>query len=402
MRLFSVCEELLPVDPVMMEATSLKTEKVLRYQPGTGTSNHWDRAPQTGDALTVALLGSQIQVLGPTQSSLIELTETIRIGRALADRAARAQETRAVALGSPVLPPVPGPPEEGVEHANRTLKEKQRRPTTCGFHMHIAVDSPEEGVQVLDRIRIWLPVLLALSTNSPFWHGQPSRFSSHRYFMSSKWPSPGPSNLFGSVEVYDRQMRHLTHPAAARSAAVTNLDAQLSATGETLDVLLADVSMDAEHAAVLAAVTRALVEVMARQWRKGIPPPPATVAELRAASWFAAMNGLDGKLMSPHSDRMLPVEAVVTELLELVCPVLKEYGDTEHVAAVTVEMLRHGNGSRRQRDAYALRQEPHDVVEAALRGTHNPNHTNGVPGAILAESWNLTDTEKASIGAAGR
>lgn len=261
--------------------------------------------------------------------------------------------------------------------------------------MHIAVDSPEEGVQVLDRIRVWLPVLLALSTNSPFWQGRPSPFNSHRYYARSKWPAPGPSAVFGSMEEYDRQLRHLTHPAAARSAAATNLDAQMSATGETLDVLLADVCMDAEHAAVLAAITRALVEVMARQWREGIPPVPASVAELRTSSWFAAMNGLDGKLISPHSGRMSAVKGVIVELLELVHPVLREYGEAEHVAEVIGDMLHHGNGSRRQRDAFAMRQDQHDVVEAALRGTHNPNHTHGIPGAILAESWHLTDTENA-------
>lgn len=307
-----------------------------------------------------------------------------------------------MALGSPVLPFVPLSPEDATRREGPALRAAPTSPSRYGFHMHIAVESPEEGVQVLDRIRVWLPVLLALSANSPFWDARPSRFSSHRYFSCSKWPTSGPSSIFGSAEEYERQMRHLTHPAARRCAAVTNLDAQLSDTRETLDVLLADVCMDAEHAAVLATITRALVEVMARQWREGSPPAPASVAQVRAALWLAAMNGLDGKLMSPCSGRNSAVKDVVIELLELIHPVLVEHGETEHVEATVADMLHHGNGSRRQRDAYLVRQGPHDVVEAALRGTHNVDFTHGVPSAILAEEWALTDTEqlptKASVG----
>lgn len=396
MRLFSVTEEFLPVDPVVLRPAALKTEMVLRFGQGTGALSQWDTPSQTQDALSVGLLGQKIHVVAPPQSTLDELLETIRIGRALADRAARAQERRAVALGSPVFPIVSVRPENGA-HRSPALRATSRDDSMCGFHMHVAVDSPEEGVQVLDRIRVWLPVLLALSTNSPFWNERPTRFNSHRYFSCSKWPAPGPSDVFGSVDEYERRMRHLTHPAAAPSAAVTNLDAQLSATRETLDVLLADVCMDAEHAAVLAVMTRALVEVMARQWRGGLPLVPASAAELRASSWVAAMNGLEEKLISPHSGRMRAVRTVVVELLDLLRPVLLEHGEAEHVEAVVGDMLRHGNGSRRQRDAYRVRRDPHDVVEAALRGTHDPNHAQGVPGAILAETWSLTDTETVLI-----
>ena len=400
MRLFSVTEEMLPVDPVVLQPASLKAKIVLRYGRAVDMSHLWDlptqwsRPAQTETALSVGLLGGQIHVAGPTQSSVVELVETIRIGRALADRAARTQERRAVALGSPVFPYARLCPEVASAHSGPEWGSRPRNPSMGGFHMHVAVESPEEGVQVLDRLRVWLPVLLALSTNSPFWDGRLTRFCSHRYFAGSRWPAPGPSEIFGSVEEYERQLRHLTHPAAARFAAAANLDAQLSDTCETVDVLIADVCMDAEHAGVLAALTRALVEVMARQWRQGSSPVPASVAQLRTSTWLAALNGLDSILVSPSSGRECPVGDVVTELLKLVHPVLVECDEAEDVEAVVGDMLKHRNGSRRQRDAYAVRHDPHDVVEAALRATHDPNHSHGVPGAILAEAWALLHTEQ--------
>ncbi|MDN5569294.1 MAG: hypothetical protein L0G27_11225, partial [Paracoccus sp. (in: a-proteobacteria)] len=172
-----------------------------------------------------------------------------------------------------------------------------------------------------------------------------------------------------------------------------------SDTRESVDVLLADVCLNAEHGAALAGITRALVEVMVRQWSEGIAPATTSVAELRASSWWAAVNGLEGKLMSPRTRRLGAVGDVVLELLELVRPVLREYDEYGHVAAVIRDMLQHGNGSRSQRNAYALKQDPHDVVADALRRTHDPNHSQGVPGAILSETWVLNDTEQLPIAA---
>ena len=74
-----------------------------------------------------------------------------------------------------------------------------RQHLTCGLHVHVAVDSDEEGVGVLDRIRVWLPALLALSANSPFWNGEVTGFASWRSQSFGRWPSNGPTELFGSA-----------------------------------------------------------------------------------------------------------------------------------------------------------------------------------------------------------
>ena len=64
------------------------------------------------------------------------------------------------------------------------------------------VSSDEEGIAVLDRIRPWLPPLLALSANSPFWQGRDSGYASFRYQACRRWPSSGPTDQFGSARAY--------------------------------------------------------------------------------------------------------------------------------------------------------------------------------------------------------
>lgn len=64
---------------------------------------------------------------------------------------------------------------------------------TCGQHIHVAIESAEEGVAVLDRIRGWLPLLIALSANSPYWQGQDTGYASYRSIAWGQWPTAGPT-----------------------------------------------------------------------------------------------------------------------------------------------------------------------------------------------------------------
>jgi len=192
---------------------------------------------------------------------------------------------------------------------------------------------------VLDRIRVWLPVLVALSANSPFWYGTDTGFASFRYQAWSRWPTAGPSEVFGSVDAYDRLLRALLSSGVPLDDGMIYFDARLSSRFPTVEVRVTDVCLEAEHAGVLAALVRALVETASRQWRAGAPAP---------------------------------AEVVVARLLRLLRPVLADLGEEEPVAAVVAGILRHGSGARPQRAAYALHGDVRDVVRAALELTHRP------------------------------
>ena len=73
---------------------------------------------------------------------------------------------------------------------------------TCGCHVHVSVTSADEAVGVLDRIRVWLPSLLALSANSPYWQGQDTGYASFRERAIGGWPVSGPTEVFGTAEGY--------------------------------------------------------------------------------------------------------------------------------------------------------------------------------------------------------
>ncbi|EMY35123.1 carboxylate-amine ligase [Arthrobacter crystallopoietes BAB-32] len=366
-RTFGVEEELLLVDSVSSLPLAA-AENAVRMHEQNATL---DLEGTAGFQVTLEVKQEQVEVVCPPQLTLEDQIHAIAHGRSLADSAAGQAGARAVALAtSPhaVLPHLVQNPRyrKMSEQFGLTLQEL----LTCGFHVHTGVASREEGVAVIDRIRIWLPAILALSSNSPFWNGADSGYNSYRYQVWNRWPTAGPTEVFGSPNEYDRQVEALLATSVPLDKGMIYFDARLSATYPTVEVRLADVCMDHRHAAGLAAVIRALVESAARQWRSGVAAPAVTAAELRAWAWQASRSGVDGKLVDPTSGRPCAAGDVVAELLEFIQPVLRDWEEETLVESIVTGILRDGPGARRQREAYSESGDLASVMLQALELTH--------------------------------
>lgn len=116
-----------------------------------------------------------------------------------------------------------------------------REQLTCGCHVHVQVADDEEGVAVLDRIGPWLPVLLAMSSNSPFWNGVDSGYASYRSQVWQRWPTSGPTGTFGSAAAYHQVIDDIVATGSALDKAMIYFDARLSERYPTLEIRVADV-----------------------------------------------------------------------------------------------------------------------------------------------------------------
>lgn len=220
---------------------------------------------------------------------------------------------------------------------------------TCGCHIHVSVDSDEEGVAVLDRIRPWLPVLTAMSANSPFWQGEDSGYASYRSRVWNRLPSAGPTDLFGSADRYHEQVRAMLDTGVLRDKGMMYFDARLSAAYPTVEVRVADVCLDASTPVLLAALVRGLVETASRAWQDGQPPARINTGLLRLAAWRAGRSGLDGPLIDPRTMRETSPAVAVEALHAHVREALADHGDDERVREGITRLLEHGNGARVQR-----------------------------------------------------
>jgi carboxylate-amine ligase len=323
-----------------------------------------------GCGLEQELQLEQLEIATRPESAMPKLAAEIRRWRAEAAHRASQAGAVPVALATSPLPVSPSLSPGGRYHWMReefalTTQEQ----LTCGCHIHVAVESEEEGVGVLDRIRPWLAPLVALSANSPFWQGRDTGYASYRSRVWGRWPSAGPVEVFGSAKRYHEQVRALLGTGTLLDEGMIYFDARLSRHYPTVEVRVADVCLEAEDTVLLATLVRGLVETAARAWCAGEPPDAAGIGLLRLASWRAGRSGLDDQLVQPLVWTPAPVERVVRSLVDHVGEALDDTGDLGLVEERLAELLKRGSGARRQREVFERTGELGAVVKDCVKRT---------------------------------
>ncbi|MFL6099780.1 MAG: glutamate--cysteine ligase [Actinomycetales bacterium] len=242
----------------------------------------------------------------------------------------------------------------------------------CGLHVHVSVTSNEEGVQILDRVGPWLPVLLAMSANSPYYQGRDTGYASFRSVMWGLWPTSGPTELFGDYASYRAVADQLISTGAAIDEAMVYFDARLSSRYPTVEIRVMDIPALSADVALLAALCRGLVQTAAEEAERGHPPTGLSRAVLRAMTWRAARHGITEQLVPADGSSPAPAGQVVAELVEHVRPALETSGDLALVQRGVAELFARGGGASMQRDAFRQRGSLVDVVTAAGEWTLAP------------------------------
>ncbi|WP_206340245.1 carboxylate-amine ligase [Blastococcus litoris] len=374
MRTVGVEEELLVVDPTGRPAPLGPDALQVASRRGEGESpEEHERAeqeePDAGSAahLMPELKAQQLELGTAVCTGLDEVERELRHWRARAQSAAAATGASVAALAtSPV--PVDPIPTAGDRYARMldTFGLTAREMLTCGCHVHVSVADDDEGVAVLDRIRVWLPVLTALTANSPFWQGEDSGYASFRSQAWHRWPSAGPNEVFADASTYHRLIDEVLATGTVLDTGMVYFDARLSANWPTVEVRTADVALRVEDAVTLAGLVRGLVETAARD---AAPPPDVPAAVLRVAAWRAGRSGLGGDLVHPVTGRPAPAADVVGDLLEHVRPALADAGDEQLVADGLAALLRRGTGADFQRRVHEQTGDLAAVVRAAVAVT---------------------------------
>ncbi len=359
MRTVGVEEELLIVDP----------------QTGAPRALADDVIAMAGDpeAVEGELQRQQVEIASSPRGALADLAADLTAQRATAIEAANERGVALAALGTyPAHVRATPSSETRYQRLVDRLGLPAREQLTCGTHVHVEIDGPAEGVAVLDRIRPWLPVLLAVSANSPFWQEEDTGFASYRHEAWGRFPSAGPTEIFGSVDGYERAVDALVATDALLDRAMVYFDARLSAKFPTVEIRVADVCLRAEDAVLIAALARGLVQTAAGEWRAGIDPDPVRLELLRIAHWTAARWGLDGDLLDRRSWRPVPARRVVDLLLAHVAGALTETGDLPVVRRLCDAVLTRGTGARWQREHRGASGDWPDLIRDAIALTRQP------------------------------
>jgi carboxylate-amine ligase len=311
---------------------------------------------EAGGDLDGEMRTEQVETATAPHQGTDDLAADLRRRRREARDAARASGVDVAGLAtSPVAPEETAEPAAIPEGRYGRIADRfgaiATAQLTSGQHVHVEVGSPEEGVGVLDRIGPWLPVLRALAANSPCWRGRDTTYASYRSVVWSRWPSAGPTRVFGSLAAYDAAVAAMLATDTVLDEAMVYFDARLSRELGTVEVRVADVALEVDDAVLVAVLVRALVATAAQAHRRGEELPSAPVEALRLSHWRAARFGLSGDLVDPHDGHPKPAAEVLDALRGHVADALADAGDTDRAAEGCARLLADGTGADRQRAA---------------------------------------------------
>ena len=230
---------------------------------------------------------------------------------------------------------------------------------TCGCHVHVEVADREVAVQVVNHLRPWLPVLLAVSANSPFHDGRDTGYASSRHLLWSRWPTAVPPPYLDSAADYDTRVHALVDTTAAMDLKMIYWDVRISDHLPTIEVRVADVLPTSDEAALFGVLVRALVTEFVALAGRGLRAQPIPQDVLRGRLWRAARDGLAGECADPVTGRLRPALAIADDLIaHLDDPAERALADRIRARWHTA-----GDGAQRQRAAYAEAHRLEAVVD---------------------------------------
>lgn len=364
MRTMGIEEEFLLVTPEGVPQAVAPT--VLRLAAEDEAERDGDPGTPGGD-LEKEFKQEQIEISTAPCPTLDDLLAEVRARRVQADEVARRADARIAALGTPPhLVESTVIPDRRAHQIRARFGQTAREQLTCGLHVHVSVADDDEGVRVLDHLRRWNAVLLALGANSPWWQGDHTGYASYRSQVWGRWPTAGPTSAFRTAAGYRETVADLLRSGTILDDGMVYFDARLSARYPTVEVRVSDVCLDAPDAVLEAALVRALAETAVRRSSADDEP---RVELLRAWSWRAARSGLSGELVSPGSGEPAPAAEVVAELVDHVRDALDEAGDLPWVERHVARVLERGNGAIQQQAWRATGADDDEVVRRAVERT---------------------------------
>ena len=314
---------------------------------------------------------SQIETGTQVCRTLAEVrAELDRLRRLLREAAARAGCSVVSAGTHPTASPEDSsinPSKERYRRLERDFQAVAREQLVNGCHVHVGIPDRDLAIDVLNRTRPWLPTVIALAANSPFWSGVDSGYASYRSEVWTRWPLTGMPEPLASRAEFDGLITALQDVEALPDATFLYWDVRPSARYETLEFRAADACLTVDDAILVTGLWRALARTCAAEAEAGVAPPQLRGELIQAGRWRAARYGVEGTLVDLGAGRTAPAREVVDGLLLHLRPALEEDGDWDEVSALVERAFAGGNGAVRQRAALARRGDMADVLELLLR-----------------------------------
>jgi carboxylate-amine ligase len=237
-----------------------------------------------------------------------------------------------------------------------------RQELIFGTHVHVAIDGPDKAIYVADGIRRYLPLLLALSCNSPYWRGEMTGLQSARTAVFRAFPRVGVPPHYGTWEIYSRRVELMMEAGAIDDYSYLWWDVRPHPNLGTVETRVFDQQTRLEDTAALAAMTQCLAHGLANLFDSGevlVEVPTELVDDNKVR---AALRGLEGDLIDFPHRKVVPAPDMLRHLMATLHDDAVELGCVDELESVE-RMIAGGTGARRQLEMADSGADPRAIVQ---------------------------------------
>lgn len=250
-----------------------------------------------------------------------------------------------------------------IAHDMRSLS---RRNLVCGMHVHIGIGDDDLRVKLMNQFVHYLPLLLALSTSSPFWQGINTGLKSYRLTVFDGFPRTGLPEHFANYDDYQGTIETLRKAGIISDATFIWWDMRISARYPTLECRIADMCTCLDDAASIAALIQSILHYLYRLHRDGKHGRDYPRFLIDQNRWYGMRYGCSGGLVDFDTDRIVTVEELLAETVETVRSDAEELGCTAELENA-LQIPQRGTSADRQIKCYEEAVKQGRSPDAALR-----------------------------------
>ena len=248
------------------------------------------------------------------------------------------------------------------------LRFVARQEIIFGLHVHVGLDDAEKAIHVANGMRVHVPILLALSANSPYWRGDDTGLASTRMPIFRAFPRIGIPPVYENWDDYERRIEFMVGSGVIEDYTFLWYDVRPHPNLGTIEVRAMDAQTRVEHTLALAALIQAMVRELSDHFESGQQLSTYPYEMLDENKWLAARHGLDGELVDlPGTDRV-PSKVLAHRLYERLRDHAQDLGSADELEGI-IDILERGNGAARQRVVYEANHDFSEVVREIVDAT---------------------------------
>jgi glutamate---cysteine ligase / carboxylate-amine ligase len=257
------------------------------------------------------------------------------------------------------------------ERYRRVVEDMQliaRANLVFGLHVHIGIEDRNTAIHIMNSMRYFLPHILALSSNSPFWMGMNTGFKSYRVKVFERFPRTGIPDTFSNWSEYENFVDLLVRTNCIDNGKKIWWDIRPHPFFNTLEVRVCDIPMRLDETMALAALIQATVAMLYKLHASNKSYRIYGRALISENKFRASRYGLDGKLIDFGKEEEVPLRQLILEYLDLIDDAVDELGSREEINYIH-EMLKMGTGADRQLKVFEQTGDLKQVVDYMVEET---------------------------------